>query len=115
MAIAQCMSAAHFNRDGFALFDYRIWGPHERRRDDGGVPHEACALAGHLKLRNSRSSTTTTQVSIDGPTSLSFSEDVAMRFEGYGWHVLRVPDVNDLRLWKRRSRPPRPRASGRRW
>ncbi len=50
MAIAQCMSAAHFNRDGFALFDYRIWVHMSDGEMMEGVPHEACALAGHLKL-----------------------------------------------------------------
>jgi transketolase len=96
MAIAQCMSAAHFNRDGFSLFDYRIWVHMSDGEMMEGVPHEACALAGHLKLHNLKVFYDDNKVSIDGPTSLSFSEDVAMRFEGYGWHVLRVPDVNDL-------------------
>jgi transketolase len=96
MAIAQCMSAEHFNRDGFPVFDYRIWVHMSDGEMMEGVPHEACALAGHLKLKQLKVFYDDNKVSIDGPTSLSFSEDVSKRFEGYGWRVLRVPDVNDL-------------------
>jgi transketolase len=96
MAIAQCMSAEHFNRDGFPVFDYRIWVHMSDGEMMEGVPHEACSLAGHLKLKQLKVFYDDNQVSIDGPTSLSFSEDVSKRFEGYGWRVLRVPDVNDL-------------------
>jgi transketolase len=96
MAIAQCMSAEHFNRDGFPLFDYRIWVHTSDGEMMEGVPHEACALAGHLKLRQLKVFYDDNKVSIDGPTSLSFSEDVGKRFEAYGWRVLRVEDGNDL-------------------
>ncbi len=96
MAIAQVMSAEHFNRDGFPLFDYRIWVHTSDGEMMEGVPHEACALAGHLKLKQLKVFYDDNHVSIDGPTSLSFSEDVGKRFEAYGWRVLRVEDGNDL-------------------
>src|SRR4029077_17388134 len=90
------MSAAHFNRDGFALFDYRIWVHMSDGEMMEGVPHEACALAGHLKLHQLKVFYDDNKVSIDGPTPLSFSEDGAMRFDGYGGPVLPRPDVNVL-------------------
>jgi transketolase len=96
MAIAQAMSAQRFNRDGFPLFDYRIWVHTSDGEMMEGVPHEACALAGHLKLSQLKVFYDDNHVSIDGPTSLSFSEDVGKRFEAYGWRVLRVEDGNDL-------------------
>jgi transketolase len=96
MAIAERMSAQRFNRDGFPLFDYRIWVHTSDGEMMEGVPHEACALAGHLKLSRLKVFYDDNKVSIDGPTSLSFSEDVGKRFEAYGWRVLRVEDGNDL-------------------
>ncbi len=96
MAMAQRMSAAHFNQEGFPLFDYRIW----TFASDGdlmeGIASEAASLAGHLKLGNLKVFYDDNQISIDGPTSLSFSEDVCARFAAYGWRVLRVEDGNDL-------------------
>ncbi len=61
-----------------------------------GVTSEACSLAGHLKLGQLKVLYDDNHVSIDGPTSLSFSEDVGKRFEAYGWFVQHVADVNDL-------------------
>jgi len=96
MAIAQRMSAERYNREGFPLFDYRIWVHTSDGEMMEGVPHEACSLAGHLKLSQLKVFYDDNKVSIDGPTSLSFSEDVGKRFEAYGWRVLRVEDGNDL-------------------
>ena len=117
MAIAERMCAARFNRDGFPLFDYRIWVDRQRRRHDGGgAATRPASLAGHLKLGQLKVFYDDNKVSIDGPTSLAFSEDVGKRFEAYGWHVLRVDGrQRPRRLWRRPSRRPRPRASGRRW
>ena len=53
-----------------------------------GISHEACSLAGHLKLSQLKVFYDDNKVSIDGPTSLSFTEDVGKRFEAYGWRVL---------------------------
>jgi transketolase len=96
MAMAGLHLAAKFNRPGFALVDYNVWG----FASDGdlmeGVSHEAASLAGHLKLGNLKYVYLDNKITIDGPTDLSFSEDVARRFEAYGWNVLKLPDPEDL-------------------
>ena len=62
-----------------------------------GISGEAASLAGHLKLANLCWIYDNNRITIEGPTDLAFSEDVAARFQGYGWNVLRVADANDLR------------------
>ncbi len=61
-----------------------------------GISGEAASLAGHLKLSNLCWIYDDNHITIEGRTSLAFSEDVAPRFAGYGWNVLWVDDVNDL-------------------
>ncbi|MBW8879260.1 MAG: transketolase [Acidobacteria bacterium] len=96
MAIAECLSRNRFNREGFPLFDYRVWVFASDGDMEEGVTSEACSLAGHLKLGQLKVFYDDNKISIDGPTSLSFSEDVGKRFEAYGWFVQHVADVNDL-------------------
>jgi transketolase len=96
MAIAERMSAAHFNRDGFPLFDHRTWVIASDGDLMEGVASEASSLAGHLGLGKLTVFYDDNEVSIDGPTSLAFSEDVPARYAAYGWHVQRVADGNDL-------------------
>lgn len=96
MAIAQRKAAAAFNRDGFPLFDYRIWVIASDGDMMEGIGSEACSLAGHLQLGNLKVFWDDNHVSLDGPTGLSFGDDVPKRFAAYGWNVLRVDDVNDL-------------------
>jgi transketolase len=96
MAIAQRLSEARFHRDGFPVLDYRIWAFASDGDMMEGIASEASSLAGHLKLANLKVFYDDNHVSIDGPTSLSFSEDVVARYAAYGWHVLRVEDGNDL-------------------
>ena len=96
MAIAECMSAARFNREGFPVIDYDVWAIASDGDMMEGVTSEACSLAGHLKLGKLNVLYDANEISIDGPTSLAFSEDVGKRFEAYGWHVLHVGDGNDL-------------------
>ena len=115
MAIAEQMLGARFNRDGFPLFDYRIWVIASDGDMMEGVASEASSLAGHLKLGQLKVFYDDNDVSIDGPTSLAFSEDVGERFEAYGWHVLRVDDGNDLAALEAAIAAPRRRPSGRRW
>jgi transketolase len=97
MAIAEAKSAARFNRDGFPLFDYRIWVIASDGDLMEGVSHEVSSLAGHLRLSRLKVFYDDNEVSIDGSTSLAFSDDSAKRFEAYGWRVLRVADGNDLK------------------
>lgn len=96
MAIAQRWLAAHFNRPGYPLFDYRVWA----LASDGdlmeGVANEAASIAGHLRLGNLCWIYDDNRITIEGHTDLAFSEDVETRFRGLGWNVLRVGDANDL-------------------
>jgi transketolase len=96
MAIAGRWLAARYNRPGFKLFDFNVW----TQSSDGdlmeGVACEAASLAGHLGLSNLCWIYDDNHITIEGPTSLAFSEDVATRFRGLGWHVLAVHDANDL-------------------
>jgi len=96
MAIAEAHLAARFNRPGFDLFDHRTWV----FASDGdlmeGVASEAASLAGHLELGKLNVLYDDNRISIDGSTSLAFTEDVGRRFEAYGWHVQHVDDVEDL-------------------
>jgi transketolase len=96
MAIAEAKSAHRFNRDGFPLFDYRIWVIASDGDLMEGLSHESCSLAGHLRLSRLKVFYDDNEVSIDGSTGLAFSDDSAKRFEAYGWRVLRVADGNDL-------------------
>ncbi len=97
MAMAREMTAVHFNRPGHELFDYRVWVIASDGDLMEGVASEACSLAGHQHLGALKVLYDSNHISIDGPTSLSFSqEDVAARFAAYGWHVLAVDDGNDL-------------------
>jgi transketolase len=98
MAMAGAWYAARFNRPGFTLFDYDVYAI----CGDGclmeGVSHEAASLAGHLKLANLCWIYDNNHITIEGNTALAYSDDVAARFLGYGWNVLRVGDANDLEL-----------------
>ena len=95
MAIAQRMLASRFNRPEFPLFDYRTWVIASDGDLMEGVAAEASSLAGHLGLGNLVVLYDDNQISIDGPTSLSFSERVDARYESYGWQVSRVENGND--------------------
>ena len=101
MAIAGKWMAAHFNRPGFEMFDYNVYA----LGGDGcmmeGASSEAASLAGHLKLDNLCWIYDNNKITIEGRTSLAFSEDVATRFMAYGWNVTRVGDANDLEMLDR--------------
>ena len=101
MAIARRWLAAHFNKPGYALFDYDVYA----LGGDGcmmeGISHEAASLAGHLGLAELCWIYDNNRITIEGSTSLAFSDDVATRFIGYGWNVTRVGDVNDLQMLAR--------------
>jgi transketolase len=101
MAIAGRWQAQHFNRPGFELVDYDVYA----LGGDGcmmeGISGEAASLAGHLKLSNLCWIYDNNHISIEGNTSLAFSDDVATRFIGYGWNVTRVGDANDTEMLAR--------------
>jgi len=95
MAIASRWLAAHFNRPGFDMFGYDVYAIAGDGDMMEGVAGEAASLAGHLKLSNLCWVYDNNKITIEGNTSWTFSEDVATRFLGYGWNVLRVGDAND--------------------
>lgn len=101
MAIAARWFAAYFNRPGFELFDYDVYA----LCGDGcmmeGISGEAASLAGHLKLSNLCWIYDNNKITIEGNTALTYSDDVATRFIGYGWNVTRVGDANDLEILER--------------
>ncbi|MFU8842688.1 MAG: transketolase [Bacteroidales bacterium] len=95
-AIAQKWMATRYNKPDFILFDYNIFS----LAGDGcmmeGISGEAASLAGHLGLDNLIWIYDNNNITIEGNTSLAFSEDVGARFDAYGWNVLKVADANDL-------------------
>jgi transketolase len=96
MAIAERWIAAHFNRPGHEIFNYTtyvICGDGDLME---GVSHETAAMAGHLGLSNLVWMYDNNHITIEGSTSLAYSDDVKKRFEGYHWNVLHVTDANSL-------------------
>ena len=96
MAIASRWLAARYNRPDCQLFDFRVYALCSDGDVMEGVGSEAASLAGHLRLSNLCWIYDDNGITIEGRTDLAFSEDVAMRFQAYGWNVVKVPDVNDL-------------------
>jgi transketolase len=96
MAIAQKYLAAHFNRPGHEIVDYRIYALVSDGDLMEGVASEAASLAGHLRLDNLIYLYDDNHISIEGSTALAFTEDRAKRFEAYGWSVQKLDDGNDL-------------------
>jgi transketolase len=101
MAIAQRWLASHFDRPGFELFDYRIYALCSDGDLMEGVSNEAASIAGHLKLSNLVWMYDDNHITIEGNTELAYSDEVATRFTGLGWHVVRVEDANDLAVLRR--------------
>ncbi|MDP1545761.1 MAG: transketolase [Anaerolineales bacterium] len=96
MAIAASHLAATFNNPGHELIDTFIYAIVTDGDLMEGVSSEAASLAGHLSLGRLIYLYDDNKISIDGSTDLAFTEDRAMRFESYGWHVQRVDDGNDV-------------------
>jgi transketolase len=90
MAIAERYLAATFNRPGYDLFDYHIFGIASDGDMMEGITHEAASLAGHLRLGKIVYFYLDNQITIEGGTDITFTEEVATRFLSYGWHVLRI-------------------------
>ena len=104
MALAPRWMSKYFNRPGFEMINFNVYA----LAGDGcmmeGASREAASVAGHLKLSNLCWIYDNNHITIEGNTSLAFSEDVATRFLGYGWNVLRVGDANDQDMLARAIR-----------
>jgi transketolase len=96
MAIAASHMAAIFNQRGHEIIDPFIYAIVTDGDLMEGVASEAASLAGHLSLGRLIYIYDDNHISIDGSTDLAFTEDRAMRFKAYGWHVQRVEDGNDV-------------------
>jgi transketolase len=101
MAIAGKWLASNFNKPGFDIFGFRVYTVCGDGDMMEGVAAEAASLAGHLQLGNLCWIYDHNHVTLDGPASWSFSEDIMTRFIGYGWNVTRVADANDLQQLSR--------------
>jgi transketolase len=95
-AIAQKYLAARYNKPGFDIFNYNIYTICSDGDMMEGISSEAASLAGHLQLGNMIYLYDDNQITIEGKTNLAFDEDIAQRFEAYGWHVQVLADGNDL-------------------
>jgi len=96
MAIAEAWLANRYNRPNFAIFGYDIYAVCGDGCMMEGVGSEAASLAGHLGLDNLCWIYDNNHITIEGNTRITFTEDIAARFLGYGWNVLRVGDANDI-------------------
>src|SRR2546425_1207452 len=96
MALAEAHLAQLFNRPGHSVVDHHTYFLASDGDVMEGASHEACSLAGHLKLGRLIGIYDDNRITIDGKTDITFSDDTAKRFESYGWHVERVADGNDL-------------------
>jgi len=95
MAMARWWLGAHFNKPGFEIFDFNVYvlcGDGDMME---GISGEAASLAAHHKLSNLCWIYDNNHITIEGNTSLAFTEDVAARFKGYGWNVAHLTDAND--------------------
>jgi transketolase len=101
MAIASKWLAARYNAPGFEMFDFDVYVFCGDGDFEEGVSNEAASIAGHQRLDNLCWVYDNNHISIDGPTEIAYTDDVAARFAGYGWNVTRVGDANDLELLTR--------------
>ena len=92
MAIAERLLAARFNRPGHEIVDHRTFALVSDGDLMEGISSEAASLAGHLRLGKLVYLYDDNHVTLDGPTSWTFTEDVGKRYEAYGWRVLHVED-----------------------
>jgi len=95
-AIAQKYLAARYNKPGFNIFNYKIYTICSDGDMMEGISSEAASLAGHLQLGNMIYLYDDNHITIEGNTNVTFDEDLAQRFEAYGWHVQVLADAKDL-------------------
>ncbi len=96
MAMAEAHLAAVFNKPGQEIINHFTWFIASDGDLMEGVSHEAASFAGHFGFGKLIGFYDDNKITIDGSTDLSYSDDAQKRFEGYGWQVLRLDDVNDL-------------------
>ncbi len=96
MAIAEKHLAAIYNQAGHDIIDHYVYAIVTDGDLMEGVASEAASLAGHLRLGKLIYLYDDNHISIEGSTDVAFTEDRAMRFAAYGWHILHVPDGNDV-------------------
>lgn len=96
MAMAEAFQAATYNKPGFELVNHYTYALVSDGDLMEGISAEAASLAGHLKLGKLIYLYDDNDICLDGPTNLTFTEDVLARYEAYGWQTLRVADGNDL-------------------
>ncbi|MFI5257823.1 MAG: transketolase [Gemmatimonadales bacterium] len=96
MAVAEAHLSAVFNREGHGIVDHYTYFICSDGDLMEGVSHEAASFAGHFRLGKLIGFYDDNRITIDGSTELTFTDDTAKRFEGYGWQVLHIADVNDL-------------------
>ena len=115
MAIAERWLAEHFNRDGQEIINYRTYAMGGDGDMMEGICSEAASLAAHLGLHKLLWIYDNNKITIEGKTSLAFSEDVGARFKAYGWFVQHVADANDLKALTTKRGTSCRLASWRRW
>jgi transketolase len=96
MAIAEAHMAATFNKPDHPIIDHHTYFIASDGDMMEGISHEVSSYAGHLALGKLIGFYDDNHITIEGNTSLTFGDDTHKRFEGYGWHVQRVEDANDL-------------------
>src|SRR5687767_7697313 len=101
LALGERMLAARFNRDGHEVMDHFTYAIASDGDMQEGVQAEAASLAGHLGLGRLIAFWDDNHISIEGDTALSFSEDVAKRYEAYGWHVQNLGEDLELERLER--------------
>jgi transketolase len=96
MAVAEAHLAATFNKEGHDVVDHHTYFICSDGDLMEGISHEAASFAGHFKLGKLIGFYDDNHITIDGNTDLTYTDDVAKRFDAYGWQVLHIADVNDL-------------------
>jgi len=96
MAIASKWLSEHFNRPGYDIINHHVFSICSDGDMMEGISSEAASIAGHLGLGNLIWIYDSNSITIEGSTSLAYSEDTEMRFGSYNWHVEKVSDANDL-------------------
>lgn len=94
MALAQVYLAQYFNRPGYPVVDYFVYGLVSDGDMMEGISSESASMGGHLGLGRLIYVYLDNRITIEGSTELTFTEDVGKRFEAYGWHVQKVDGYN---------------------